>query len=64
MYGAGIFKGLVVTMTNFVLPSRQFNVVQYPDKKASPLDLAKEQDKQYSKDKESTHAYHMDEYNK
>ena len=45
MYGAGIFKGLVVTMTNFVLPSRQFNVVQYPDKKASPLDLAKEQDR-------------------
>ena len=45
MYGSGIFKGLVVTMTNFVLPSRQFNVVQYPDKKASPLDLAKDQNK-------------------
>ena len=45
MYGTGIFKGLVVTMTNFVLPSRQFNVVQYPDKKASPLDLAKAQNK-------------------
>jgi NADH-quinone oxidoreductase subunit I len=41
MYGLGIVKGLGVTMKNLVLPSRQFNIYQYPDKKASPIDLAK-----------------------
>ena len=41
MYGLGITKGLVVTMKNLVLPSRQFNIYQYPDRKANPFDLAK-----------------------
>ena len=41
MYGLGITKGLGVTLKNLLLPSRQFNVHQYPDRKASPFDLAK-----------------------
>ncbi len=41
MYGLEITKGLVVTMKNLVLPSRQFNIYQYPDRKANPFDLAK-----------------------
>ena len=41
MYGLGIIKGLGVTMKNLALPGRQFNLYQYPDKKASPSDLAK-----------------------
>ena len=41
MYGLGLFKGLGVTMKNLVSPSRQFNIVQYPNRKASPFDLAK-----------------------
>jgi len=41
MYGFGIIKGLGITMKHMVIPSRQFNIYQYPDKKANPLDLAK-----------------------
>ena len=41
MYGLGIIKGLGVTMKNLASPGRQFNLHQYPDKKASPSDLAK-----------------------
>ena len=41
MYGLGITKGLGVTIKNLLLPSRQFNIYQYPDRKASPIDLAK-----------------------
>ena len=41
MYGIGLFKGLGITMKNLVSPGRQFNVHQYPNRKASPLDLAK-----------------------
>ena len=45
MYGVGIIKGLGITMKNLVLPNRQFNIYQYPDKKASPADLAKLEEK-------------------
>ena len=41
MYGFGIIKGLGITMKHMVIPSRQFNIYQYPNKKANPLDLAK-----------------------
>ena len=41
MYGIGLFKGLGITMKNLVSPSRQFNTHQYPNRKASPLDLAR-----------------------
>ena len=41
MYGIGLFKGLGITMKNLVSPGLQFNVHQYPNRKASPLDLAK-----------------------
>ena len=41
MYGLGLFKGLGITMKNLVSPSRQFNIVQYPNSRASPFDLAK-----------------------
>ena len=40
MYGAGLAKGLMVTLKNFVLPNRMFTV-QYPDRKISPMELAK-----------------------
>ncbi|MCH2309467.1 MAG: 4Fe-4S binding protein [SAR202 cluster bacterium] len=41
MYGLGLIKGLGITMKNLVIPSRQFNVYQYPNKRATPWDLAK-----------------------
>lgn len=41
MYGVGLFKGLGVTLKNLVLPGRQFTVHQYPDRKISPLGLAR-----------------------
>jgi len=41
MYGTGMIKGLVITMRNLVTPNRMFNIYQYPDRKASPVDLAK-----------------------
>ena len=44
MYGLGLFKGLGITMKNLVSPSRQFNIVQYPNRRASPFDLAKVED--------------------
>jgi len=40
VYGAGMAKGLLVTMKNFVKPDRMFTV-QYPDRKVSPTELAK-----------------------
>ena len=45
MYGTGILKGLGITMKNLVLPTRQFNIHQYPNRKASPADLAKLEEK-------------------
>ena len=45
MYGTGIIKGLGITMKNLVIPSRQFNIHQYPNRKASPADLAKLEEK-------------------
>jgi len=41
MYGIGLVKGLGVTMKNMVLPSRQFTVHQYPDRKIGLFGLAK-----------------------
>ena len=41
MYGFGLIKGLWITLKNLLIPSRMFTVHQYPDRKASPLDLAK-----------------------
>ena len=41
MYGLGLVKGLGITLKNLVLPSRMFTVHQYPNRKASPFDLAK-----------------------
>ena len=41
MYGLGMAKGMVVTLKNLVLPSRKFTLHQYPDRKISPLGLAK-----------------------
>ena len=41
MYGTGMIKGLVITMRNLVTPNRMFNIYQYPNRKASPVDLAK-----------------------
>ncbi len=41
MYGLGLAKGLVVTMKNMLLPSRQF-AQQYPDRSVGLLGLAKE----------------------
>jgi len=45
MYGVGIIKGLGITMKNLAMPNRQFNIYQYPDKKASPIDLARLEEK-------------------
>ena len=42
MFGAGLIKGLAVTMKNLVLPSRMFTLHQYPDRKIGLLGLAKE----------------------
>ena len=44
MYGLGMAKGMVVTLKNLVLPSRKFTLHQYPDRKISPLGLAKRND--------------------
>ena len=41
MYGLGLIKGLGITMKNLVIPNRQFNIYQYPNKRATPWDLAK-----------------------
>ena len=41
MYGLGMAKGMVVTLKNFVLPSRRF-AQQYPDRRIGPMGLAKE----------------------
>ena len=41
MYGLGLIKGLGITMKNLVIPNRQFNIYQYPNKKVTPWDLAK-----------------------
>tara|TARA_Y100000814_G_scaffold35081_2_gene22391 strand:- start:1816 stop:2487 length:672 start_codon:yes stop_codon:yes gene_type:complete len=41
MYGLGLIKGLGITMKNLVIPNRQFNIYQYPNKRATPRDLAK-----------------------
>jgi len=41
MYGLGLIKGLGITMKNLVIPSRQFNIYQYPNKRANLWDLAK-----------------------
>ena len=41
MYGLGLLKGLMVTMKNLIFPGRIFTTHQYPDRKVSPLDLAK-----------------------
>ena len=41
MYGLGLIKGLGITMKNLVIPNRQFNFYQYPNKRATPRDLAK-----------------------
>ena len=43
MYGLGMVRGMGVTFKNLVLPSRQF-AVQYPSRKISLLELAKEND--------------------
>ncbi len=39
MYGLGMAKGMLVTLKNFVLPSRMFTI-QYPDRRIGPLGLA------------------------
>ena len=41
MYGTGMIRGLGITMRNLVTPNRMFNIYQYPNRKASPIDLAK-----------------------
>ncbi|MDP6512802.1 MAG: hypothetical protein QF878_06420, partial [SAR202 cluster bacterium] len=41
MYGAGLFKGLGITLKNMILPSRQFTTHQYPDRKIGLLGRAK-----------------------
>jgi NADH-quinone oxidoreductase subunit I len=41
MYGLGLLKGLGITMKNMVLPSRQFTLHQYPDRKIGLFGLAK-----------------------
>jgi len=43
MYGLGMVRGMGVTFKNLVLPSRQF-AVQYPNRKISLLELAREND--------------------
>ena len=43
MYGLGMVRGMGVTFKNLVLPSRQF-AVQYPNRKISLFELAKEND--------------------
>jgi len=45
MYGLGLINGLGITMKNFILPRRQFNIHQYPNRKASPRDLARLENK-------------------
>ena len=45
MYGLGLLKGLIVTMKNLILPGRNFTIHQYPDRKISPLGLAKLENK-------------------
>ena len=39
MYGLGMAKGMLVTLKNFVLPSRMFTI-QYPDRRIGVLGLA------------------------
>ena len=46
MYGLGLFKGLSITLKNMILVKRT-NTVQYPDKKASVFDLAKQSNKNF-----------------
>ena len=41
MYGAGLAKGMVVTMKNMILPSRMFTLHQYPDRRIGLFGLAK-----------------------
>ena len=41
MYGMGLFKGLGITLKNLIMPSRQFTIHQYPDRKIGPLGLAR-----------------------
>lgn len=41
MYGIGLIKGLAVTMKNLVLPSRMFTLHQYPNRRVSPVELAR-----------------------
>ena len=43
MYGLGMVRGMGVTFKNLVFPSRQF-AVQYPNRKISLLELAREND--------------------
>jgi NADH-quinone oxidoreductase subunit I len=46
MYGLGLFKGLSITLKNMVLTHRT-NTVQYPDKKASIFELAKQSNQNF-----------------
>ncbi len=46
MYGLGLFKGLSITLKNMVLTNRT-NTVQYPDKKASIFELAKQSNQNF-----------------
>ena len=46
MYGLGLFKGLSITLKNMVLIHRT-NTVQYPDKKASIFELAKQSNQNF-----------------
>jgi formate hydrogenlyase subunit 6/NADH:ubiquinone oxidoreductase subunit I len=41
MYGIGLIKGLGITLKNLILPSRQFTLHQYPDRKIGLLGRAK-----------------------
>ena len=41
MYGRGLINGLIVTMQNLVIPSRQFTIHQYPDRRIGLFGLAK-----------------------
>ena len=41
MYGKGLINGLIVTMQNLIMPSRQFTIHQYPDRRIGLFGLAK-----------------------
>ena len=47
MYGLGLIKGLGITLKNILFLQRR-NTTQYPDRKASIIDLAKLDNKNFN----------------